>query len=160
MLSGESTVQLIWIASLFFAVLIALFAVQNPLPVSVNFLFWRVEAVAVSALVLAAAALGALLTYLFGVTRVIRSRVQLRGNRSTIREQESLIADLRSRIRELEHDLESSKSKEAEWASTGAAKQHLEGEAASSPASPHPPLPPSPRPASPDSGPQTPGARE
>jgi lipopolysaccharide assembly protein A len=99
-------VQLIWIASLFFAVVIALFAVQNTTPVSVSFLVWRLEAVAVSALVLAAAALGALLTYLFGLRRGIQHRLELRGNRATIRDQEALIADLRARVRELEGAVE------------------------------------------------------
>ena len=98
--------QLVWIASLFFALLIALFAVQNTTPVSVNFLVWRLEAVAVSALVLAAAALGALLTYLFGLRRGIQHRLELRGNRATIRDQEALIADLRARVRELEGAVE------------------------------------------------------
>ena len=96
--------QLIWIASLCFAVLIAVFAVQNTALVTVWLLVWRVESVAVSTLVLAAAALGALTTYLFGLARGIRSRVDLRGNRSTIRDQDALIADLRTRVRELERE--------------------------------------------------------
>ncbi len=98
--------QLIWIASLCFAVLIAIFAVQNTAPVTVWLLAWRIESVAVSTLVLAAAALGALTTYLFGLARGIRSRVALRGNRSTIRDQDALIADLRTRVRELERENE------------------------------------------------------
>ena len=98
--------QLAWIASLCFAVLIALFAVQNTALVTVWLLAWRIEGVAVSTLVLAAAALGALTTYLFGLARGIRSRVALRGNRSTIRDQETLIDELRARVRELERDNE------------------------------------------------------
>jgi putative membrane protein len=94
--------QLIWIASLVFAVLIALFAVQNTTPISVSFLVWRLEAVAVAALVLAAAALGALLTYLLGLGRGIRSGMDLRSSRATIRRQEAEIADLQARLREHE----------------------------------------------------------
>jgi lipopolysaccharide assembly protein A len=152
-------VQLVWIASLFFVVLIALFAVQNPLPVSVNFLVWRVEAVAVSALVLAAAALGALLTYLFGLTRVIRTRVELRGKRSAIRDQESLISDLRSRIQELEHELEARQARAGEPEAAAAAEQPAEAEVATRP-SPDPPVAPSPRPPSTESRPPTPGPRQ
>jgi putative membrane protein len=96
-------VQLIWIASLLFAVVIALFAVQNTTPISVSFLVWRLEAVAVAALVLAAAALGALLTYLLGLGRGIRSGMDLRSSRATIRRQESQIAELQARVRDLEH---------------------------------------------------------
>ena len=98
--------QLAWIAGLFFGMLIALFAVQNTTPVSVSFLVWRLEAVAVSVLLLAAAALTALLTYLFGLGRGIQHRLELRGNRATIRDQEALIADLRARVRELERGVE------------------------------------------------------
>lgn len=98
--------QLIWIASLLFAVVIALFAVQNTTPISVSFLVWRLEAVAVAALVLAAAALGALLTYLLGLGRGIRSGMDLRGSRATIRRQESEIAELQGRVRDLEHQAE------------------------------------------------------
>jgi uncharacterized integral membrane protein len=99
-------VQLVWIVSLCFAVLIALFAVQNTTPVDVHVLVWRVEAVAVSTLVLASAALGALTTYLFGLARGIRHRVALRGNRSTIQQQDALIAELRAQVRELERENE------------------------------------------------------
>ena len=94
--------QLLWIFSLCFALLIAVFAVQNTAPVSVNLLFWRFDDVAVAALVLAAAALGALTTYLFGLSREIHQRLSLRSARSTARNQEALIEELRSRIRALE----------------------------------------------------------
>ena len=96
--------QLLWIFSLLFALLIALFAVQNTATVSVNLLIWRLDEVAVAALVLAAAALGALITYLFGLSRDVRQRLALRGARSTSRDQDKLIEELRARVRELERD--------------------------------------------------------
>jgi uncharacterized integral membrane protein len=99
-------VQIVWIGSLFFALLIALFAVQNTAPVTVSFLAWRIEALATSMLVLGAAALGALTTYLFGLSREIRGRLERRGSRSTIRGQDSLIEELRTRVRELEQENE------------------------------------------------------
>lgn len=97
--------QLFWIASLLFAVVIALFAVQNNQVVSVNFLLWRLEGVAVSTLVLAAAALGALLTYLLGLGRAIRQQMATRATRSELRQQEATIAELRARIAELEQQV-------------------------------------------------------
>ena len=98
--------QVFWIGSLFFAVLIAVFAVQNTTAVTVSFLGWRLEGVAVSTLVLAAAALGALTTYLFGLSRQVRGHLERRGHRSTIRGQEGLIEELRGRVRELERENE------------------------------------------------------
>ena len=107
--------QLVWIASLFFAVVIAVFAVQNTAPVTVSFLAWRIEAVAVSTLVLGAAALGALTTYLFGLSREIRGRLERRGSRFTIRDQDALIADLRTRVRELEQENERLRAGVGSW---------------------------------------------
>jgi lipopolysaccharide assembly protein A len=96
--------QGLWLVSLFFALVIALFAIQNTAPVPVNFLFWRVEGIAIAVLVLAATAFGALLTYLLGVARRVRSHITTRGNRSTIQDQDALIAQLREKVRELEAD--------------------------------------------------------
>ena len=70
--------QLLWIASLVFALIIALFAAQNTTPVSVSFLVWRTEGMPTSILVLASAVLGALLTYLLGLARDLRQRVAQR----------------------------------------------------------------------------------
>jgi uncharacterized integral membrane protein len=98
--------QIVWIGSLFFAVLIALFAVQNISPVSVNLLFWRVESMPVAMVVLASAALGALTTYLFGLSRQVRGHFERRGHRSTIRNQEGLIEELRTQVRDLERENE------------------------------------------------------
>jgi putative membrane protein len=94
--------QLLWVASLFFALLIAIFAIQNTTPVSVWFFFWRIDLMPVAAMVLASAATGALLTYVFGLHRGIRRHLALRGSQSAIRDKEALIAQLEERIRELE----------------------------------------------------------
>lgn len=98
--------QIVWIGSLFFAIVIALFAVQNITPVTVSLLFWRAESMPVAMVVLASAALGALTTYLFGLSRQVRGHLERRGHRSTIRDQEGLIEELRGRVRELERENE------------------------------------------------------
>lgn len=94
--------QLLWIVSLFFALLIALFAVQNTTPVTVSLLVWRIEGVAVAALVLASAALGALLTYLLGLSRAVRQWRRRRESGALTREREQLIGELQARVAELE----------------------------------------------------------
>ena len=61
--------QVIVFIALLFAILIAIFAVQNTTPVAVSFLTWRAETVAVSVLVLISAAFGAAAMLLLGVAR-------------------------------------------------------------------------------------------
>ena len=115
--------QIVWIGSLFFAVLIALFAVQNITPVSVSLLFWRVESMPVAMVVLASSALGALTTYLFGLSRQVRGHFERRGHRSTIRNQEGLIEELRTQVRDLERENETYRrgiEARERWAGEGA----------------------------------------
>jgi putative membrane protein len=87
--------QLALVAALVFSVVIAVFAVQNTTPVPVQFLGWRVEAVATSVLVLGAAALGAAVTLLFGTAREVRLRLRLRA-------QGHQLSTSQGRVRELE----------------------------------------------------------
>lgn len=87
--------QIMLVASLVFAVGIALFAVQNTTSVPVQFLGWRAEAVAASVLVLVSAALGAAATLLFGAAREVRLRLRLRA-------QGYELSTSRDRVRKLE----------------------------------------------------------
>jgi uncharacterized integral membrane protein len=66
--------QLLVLLALVFAIIIATFAVQNTTPVSVRFLFWQADEVAVSVLVLISAALGAALMLVLGATREVSHR--------------------------------------------------------------------------------------
>jgi putative membrane protein len=96
--------QVYWIAALGFGIAIALFAVQNSTPVPISFLWFGVEAVPVSVLVLICAALGALVTGLFGLGREIRMRVSRRSSRRTVRAQEQRIAELENDVGRLERE--------------------------------------------------------
>ena len=96
--------QLYWIFALIFGIAIALFAVQNSMPVPVSFLWIRVEDVAVSVLVLICATLGALVTFLFGLGREIRLRMSRRSSRRAVRSQEQRIAELEAAAQQLERE--------------------------------------------------------
>jgi putative membrane protein len=87
--------QLMLVVALFFAVGIAVFAVQNTAPVEVAFLVWRAQGVAASVVVLVAAALGAGMALLLGAAREARLRWRLRA-------QAQELADARGRLRALE----------------------------------------------------------
>ena len=96
--------QIYWILALGFGIVIALFAVQNSSPVPISFLWLRVEDVAISVLVLISAALGALVTFLFGLGREIRLRMARRSSRRTVQSQEQRIAELEATVRRLEEE--------------------------------------------------------
>ena len=86
--------QLFLVVALVCAVGIALFAVQNPTPVALNFLGWRIESVAVSVLVLLSAALGAAVTLLFGAAREVRLRLRLRSQGQALSSSQERVRDL------------------------------------------------------------------
>ncbi len=96
--------QIYWLVALVFGIVIALFAVQNSTPVPISLLWFRAEGVAVSVLVLVCAALGALVTLLFGVGRELKLRMARRSSRQTTQSQEQRIADLEASVQRLEQE--------------------------------------------------------
>jgi uncharacterized integral membrane protein len=93
--------QIFWTAALIFGIVIALFAVQNSSPTTIRFLWLSVENVAVSVLVMICAALGALVTLMFGLGREVRLGWGRRRSRRTIAAHEKQIADLETTVRQL-----------------------------------------------------------
>ena len=93
--------QIYWTAALIFGIVIALFAVQNSSPTTIRFLWLSVENVAVSVLVMICAALGALVTLMFGLGREVRLGWGRRRSRRTIAAHEKHIADLEKSVEQL-----------------------------------------------------------
>jgi uncharacterized integral membrane protein len=93
--------QLFWTAALIFGIVIALFAVQNSSPTTIRFLWLSAENVAVSVLIMISAALGALVTLMFGLGREVRLGWGRRRSRRTIAAHEKHIADLEKQIEQL-----------------------------------------------------------
>ena len=96
--------QIYWIVALAFGIVIALFAVQNSMPIPIRFLWLAIEDVPISVLVLVCATLGALVTFLFGLGREVRMRMAGRSARRRVRSQEEQIADLQATVQKLERD--------------------------------------------------------
>ena len=86
--------QVIVLLALAFSILIAIFAVQNTTAVDVQFLNLRVQAVAVSVLVLVSAALGALAMLLLGVAREVPIRWRHRTVSAQLRASQARVAEL------------------------------------------------------------------
>jgi uncharacterized integral membrane protein len=87
--------QVIVFLALVFSVVIATFAVQNTTAVTVQFLTFHADNVAVSVLVLISAALGALAMLLLGIAR----EVPIRWRHRTVRQQ---LSKAQARVAELE----------------------------------------------------------
>ena len=90
--------QITVFVALAFSIVIAIFAVQNPTPVGVTFLWLHVDGTAVSVLVLISAALGAGVMLLLGAAREIRLRLQQRALSQQLRAAQKRIQDLESQV--------------------------------------------------------------
>ncbi len=88
--------QMQLILGLFFAVVIALFALQNSAPVTVRFLVFALEGVALPVIILLTAALAAAATMLLGVSKSLGQRAQVEELRRELAEREAQIARLQA----------------------------------------------------------------
>ncbi len=86
--------QVIVFLALVFSVVIAIFAVQNTTAVTVQFLTFHADNVAVSVLVLISAALGALAMLLLGVAREVPIRWRHRAVRQQLSKTQARVAEL------------------------------------------------------------------
>jgi len=93
--------QTYWIVALAFGIIVAIFAVQNSMPIAVGFLWIGIENVAVSVVILVSAALGALITGLLGLGREVRHRLRGRSNLRTVRTRDKQVSDLDETVERL-----------------------------------------------------------
>jgi uncharacterized integral membrane protein len=93
--------QVYWTAALAFGIVIALFAVQNSSATTIRFLWMSAEGVPLSVLVMICAALGALVTLMFGLGREVRLRWGRRQARRTIAAHEKRIGELEQAVEQL-----------------------------------------------------------
>lgn len=78
--------QLYFVAALLFALLVAVFVLQNTEPVGVNFLFWQFTHVSKVLVILVSAAVGALMVILLGAWWQFKKYIYVRQLESEIRE--------------------------------------------------------------------------
>jgi uncharacterized integral membrane protein len=89
--------QVIVFVALLFAIVIAIFAVQNTTPVAVHFLTLSADTVAVSVLVLIAAAFGALAMLLLGVAREAGLRWRHRSVAQQLKAAQARVSELETK---------------------------------------------------------------
>ena len=88
--------QMQWMVGLFLAVLITVFALQNTAPVTVTFLFFALEGVALALVILVTAAAAAGATGLLGVARLLRHRAETEQLRRDLAQRDAEAARLQA----------------------------------------------------------------
>lgn len=86
--------QVVVVVGLIFAIIIAVFAVQNTQAIPVNFLMFTTEPIPVSVVVLVSAAVGAFALFVLGMWRTVRSSLTIRSDRKRIAEQDRALQEL------------------------------------------------------------------
>jgi uncharacterized integral membrane protein len=79
-------------------IVLATFGIQNPFPITIQFLQFQSAAVPLYLVVLLAALIGVLVSALLGIPGRVQRQFELRRLRQEVAEQVSLIAELRSRL--------------------------------------------------------------
>jgi uncharacterized integral membrane protein len=93
------------ILTLGFAVVIAIFAVQNTASAMISFVTWHVDNMPVSVLVIIAVAAGAAMTLLLGAPHELSSRFRHHSTRQHLKAAEDQNTKLQTRVHELEAQL-------------------------------------------------------
>lgn len=97
--------QVITIVGLAFALLVAVFAIQNSSPVTVTFLRWRLVEVSLALVILGSAAAGAAVVGLFGAVREVGLRFGLRSWRGRAERLAGELDTARERVVSIEHEI-------------------------------------------------------
>ncbi len=84
--------QIFLVVALIIAILAVIFALQNPMPITVSLLAWQFEG-SLALVLLIALTLGVLISLLVSVPTVIRRNRAITAQRKTIRELESRLAE-------------------------------------------------------------------
>ncbi|REJ37195.1 MAG: DUF1049 domain-containing protein [Bacillota bacterium] len=90
---GDPSVQLLLIVALLFALGVAVFAVQNAEPITVNLIRWQIQTSLV-VVVVGSAAAGALVAWLIGLIRQVRASWRIRQLQNQVHRLEQKLQQL------------------------------------------------------------------
>ncbi len=91
-------VNVVLVLSLIFALIVAIFAVQNNTPVDIAFLGWKYSGISLVLVILGSAASGAIAVFLFGLVRQFKMQRDLRSSKSQNTKLSSQISALEAKI--------------------------------------------------------------
>lgn len=96
--------QLTYILALLFSVIVAMFAIVNAQPVTVDFMFQELE-ISLALIVLISAFAGAAILGFLGIFRQVKSGFQLRGAKGKNKKLETQIEELENKLTEAENKI-------------------------------------------------------
>ncbi|PRR75833.1 LapA family protein [Neomoorella humiferrea] len=77
--------QFFTLMAILFALLVAVFALQNAEPVEINFLFWQFRHISLVLVILGSAAFGALAVFLLGAVRQVRQAREIKELKNNLK---------------------------------------------------------------------------
>ena len=95
------TMQFYWILSLLFALIVALFAIQNAEAVDIRFLTWQFKDISLVLVILGSAVAGAVILFIVGAMKQVKMAWKIREAEGKIRKLEIELTKL---VEEKEHD--------------------------------------------------------
>ncbi|MDW7675153.1 MAG: LapA family protein [Bacillota bacterium] len=98
--------QMYLVIALIFALFVAMFAIQNTVPVAISFLFWTFQDISLVLVILGSAVFGAICVFLLGMVKQVSQSMK-------IKELDNENKRLRAENEDLKEDIRSSKSQQA-----------------------------------------------
>jgi len=89
--------NLILVVSLLFALVVAIFAIQNNATVDISFLGWTYSGISLVLIIIGSATAGAVIVFLLGLFKQIKLRIELRHLRTTNERLMRMIEELKSK---------------------------------------------------------------
>ncbi|NLC77844.1 MAG: LapA family protein [Clostridia bacterium] len=87
-------IQVYWIVAFIFALIVAVFAIQNAEVVNIRFLRWQFESISLVLVIIGSAAVGAFLFFILGTIKQVTMTLRLKEAEGKIRKLESQLAEL------------------------------------------------------------------
>ncbi|WP_258359945.1 LapA family protein [Moorella sulfitireducens] len=84
--------QVLSLLAILFALLVAIFALQNAGPVEINFLVWKSRYISLVLVILGSAAFGAVAVFLLGVVRQVRQAREVKELKSQLKKLQETVA--------------------------------------------------------------------
>jgi len=91
-----SLVQVYWVTALLFALMVAVFAVQNAETVNIRFLYWQFHDISLVLVILGSAAVGALLLFVLSTIKQVSLVLKLKDAENKIRKLENQLKELQA----------------------------------------------------------------
>ncbi|NLO90251.1 MAG: DUF1049 domain-containing protein [Clostridia bacterium] len=105
-------VYFVLVLSLLFALIVAIFAVQNNTPVDIAFLGWKYSGISLVLVIIGSATAGAVIIFFIGLFRQIKLTVELRQLKAANERLTKMLEDFKSKETETQEELNKTENTE------------------------------------------------